>query len=49
MLDRVQATASSAKNLPLSPLAEAGASMTTTATCSDGRSSRSRGPALSGS
>ena len=44
-----RATASSAKNLPLSALATAGASMTTTATCSDGRSSRSRGPASSGS
>ena len=42
------ATASSAKNRPLSALATAGASMTTTATCSDGRSSRSRGPVLLG-
>ena len=44
-----RAMSSSAKNLPLSALATAGASMTTTATCSDGRSSRSRGPASSGS
>jgi hypothetical protein len=44
-----RAKSSSAKNLPLSALATAGALMTTTATCSDGRSSRSRGPSSSGS